>query len=264
MIDADRNYHIPKLTLHEVYPLTPFLIGKDASTPPLNVIDVGANTGLWAAAFFNVFGEWIARYEAFEPMPANVARFSSRPHYAGKANLHAVCVGAEQGEAEINFHAEMTTTASVVMKRMKYRATVVNNDRSRKVPQVSLDDMIDKWGWNRVDLIKIDVEGYEWSVLQGLGKALGAGKVDNILFEFGIYQTVQGQTLKQFYELLSGHGFKIYKQMISKNYYGLNLISHYSPALEVTEDQPEMFMLLATRKEPSPAYVGPRVVGRVN
>ena len=263
-MDADHNFHIPKLTLHEVYPLTPFLIGLNGETPPLNVIDVGANTGLWAAAFFNVFGGSIAGYQAFEPMSANSAKFSTRPHYAGRVNLHEACVGAEPGEVEIHFHAELTTTASVPMRRINYRGTDVRNDRSRNVPQVRLDDMIDRWGWDRIHLVKIDVEGYEWSVLQGLARALDAEKVDNVLFEFGICQTIQGQTLKQFYDLLSGHGFKIYKQVISKNYFGLNLISRYSPTLEVAEDQPEMFMLLATRKEPSPAYAGPRVVGRVN
>ena len=263
-MDADRNYHIPKLTLHEVYPLTPFLVGPDGKTPPLNVVEIGANTGLWAAAFWNVFGESIVGYEAFEPMPANIAKFSSRPQYAGKVNLHEVCVGAEQGEVEIHFHAELTTTASVAVKHMKFGSTEVKNDRSRKVPQVRLDDMIDQWGWKHVDLVKIDVEGYEWSVLQGLSRALSAGKIDNIFLEFGMHQAVQGQTLKQFYDLLSGHGFKIYKQVTGKNYYGLNLISRYSPTLEVAEDKPEMFMLLATRKEPSPGYAGPRVVGRVN
>lgn len=263
-MDANKNYHIPKLTLHEVYPLTPFLMSPGGNVPALNVIEVGGNTGLWAAAFWNVFGESVKGYEAFEPMPANVAAFNARPEYAGKVNLHELCVGADKGEVEIHFHDELTTTASVAVKHMKFGSAEVKNDRSRKVPQIRLDDMIEAWGWQHVDLVKIDVEGYEWSVLQGLSRAMAAGKVDSIFLEFGMHQAVQGQTFKQFFDLLTGHGFTLYKQITGRNYYGLNLVSRYSPTLEVAEDQPEMFMLLATRKQPSPAYRGPRVVGKVN
>jgi FkbM family methyltransferase len=62
-----------------------------------------------------------------------------------------------------------------------------------KVESIALDEYMAEL--NRIRLVKIDVEGHEHEVLKGMGKALEARSIENIIFEdhvgpgFALYST---------------------------------------------------------------------------
>lgn len=259
--EIESTFHITKLKLLEVGPLVPFLWGRNE----INCIDVGGNTGLWFEAFQDVFGQRVSKYTAYEPMPGNLQRFSARLQNAmriqSKVDLIEACVGDSTGEVTINFNAEVTTLASAAIKESNVGGRVVSNHMSRKVRQVTIDDELKRLSFPKVDLIKIDVEGYEWAVIKGAERSLEASAIDNVYFEFGQHQAVVGQNFQQFFEYFKGRGFSIYKQSVGRNYFGLNEIRSYSDDLE---DLSSMHMILASRFGPSGEYSGPRVVGRIN
>lgn len=61
-------------------------------------------------------------------------------------------------------------------------------DRSIQVPMLTLDGEL---GSTQVDLLKIDVEGFESEVIRGASKALREGRITHIVFEYHFIETSQ-------------------------------------------------------------------------
>lgn len=256
------GHHVPKLTLLEIFPLAPFLQGKSN----LSIVEVGGNIGLWCEAFFNVYGDFVERYDTFEPLPGNIALFEQRivsylQSHRHKIQLHKSGVGDRNGELELHFNTPVSTIASAVVKEMKLGGVSFINDKTIKVPVVTIDDLLASDPKRHVDLVKIDVEGFEWNVLQGMQNSIESGRISNIYFEFGMHQGHINQTFKQFFDFFSERGFKFYRQEVGRNYFGLNLITRYNAQFE---NFSSMNMMLASRVTPDARYGGPRVTGRIN
>ena len=264
---VERAFHVSKLTLFEIMPLYPFLYGREQ----LSVVDVGANIGLWCEAFHDVFGHRVSRYRAYEPMPGNVERLRKRlAEHLPTASVEVVeaCAGDSTDDVTIHYDHEVTTLASVAVAQLDGPGggAMVDNTLTREVAQVRLSDEITE----HVDLVKIDTEGYEWEVIRGLRGAIDAGLVDNVYFEFGRHQAHLGQRLRRFHKFFDRRGWVLYRQMVGRNYFGLNRISTYHPGLE-DDLADHMWMILATRQGPHPDYEAgvlaktqPRVTGVVN
>lgn len=262
----EKSFHVSKLKLLEVFPLYPFLHGRDH----LRIVEVGGNVGQWCEAFHDVFGHRVASYRAYEPMPGNTQQFRTRlKKYRtiharlkerltnSKTELIEACVGDNPGKVKIHYDEEVTPLASVAVPYMAWGNAVIDNKHQKLVPQVTLDGEITR----PVDLVKIDTEGYEWNVLQGATGIIDSGLVDNIYFEFGGHQGHLGQSFQQFFDFFTERGWQVFRQTVGRNYFGLNAIRKYSPQFE---DFSSMWMVLASRRGASEEYDGPRVVGRIN
>jgi phthiocerol/phenolphthiocerol synthesis type-I polyketide synthase E len=155
------------------------------------VLDVGANIGL-----FSLFVHDLARgvrIHAFEPAPAlfEVLARNARAHFPDAA-LHA-CGLAEssrmgaltfypripQGSTYRPFSLEQTAQMFGEMARLRdvelapevalaQARDAARNQEVVATPLRALSDVIADEGLERVDLLKVDVEGSEWDVLAGL------------------------------------------------------------------------------------------------
>jgi FkbM family methyltransferase len=255
------SHHLPKLQLLEVFPLVPFLWLRGGMVS----IDIGANTGLWSEAYLRNFGARTARHIMVEPMPANAERLRRRSDNVLKklcagVEIREAAMGDNAGDVVIHFDSDVTTLASVRSASSDLGHTVVNLSRSITVPQLRLDDEIARLGVEQVDFIKVDVEGYEQAVFDGSAAAIADGRIRNILFEFGVHQTVHGETLAGYFDFFRRHGYRMYRSHRARNFFGLTEIAPYTPAHEPTGSGVEM--LLVTLDGPDPRYSGPRVVTR--
>ena len=131
--------------------------------------DVGANTGpytLLASAVNPGITTW-----AFEPVPAVFARLRANVAlngWAPRCHLLDVAVGRTAGPARLHVPAGpvLPTSATVDARGFRgIRGSLV------EVRTIRLADVIDED--TPVDWVKIDVEGYEDAVLEGMGDALG-------------------------------------------------------------------------------------------
>ncbi len=131
----------------------------------LTFVDVGANTGqhtLFASRFS-------AEVHAFEPYPPVLARLRAAIEMNELSNVtvHPVGLGAE--EATLEFHAPPETNQGT-------GSFIAGFDtRSEAVDELRIvvgDEYFGGAGIGSVDLIKIDVEGYERPVLEGLRATL--------------------------------------------------------------------------------------------
>jgi FkbM family methyltransferase len=124
------------------------------------IIDVGANVG-----FFSLFAasKWGGQIFAYEPVQAN---YEEMVHNV-KANPHAtikcrhMAVSGVSGVIEILFDhctTALTTTATA-------SPSVHKTGKTEEVKAVTLLDIFEQEGLRTVDLLKMDCEGSEFSIL---------------------------------------------------------------------------------------------------
>ena len=144
------------------------------------LVDVGANEGLFAARA--AARTPAPRILAFEPNPAHRALIESR--LAGAGRLEGVALGDKPGSATLHIHATHHATASLTDRpRMspRFRAEMTTVE----VPVRRLDDWADELAGARL-LIKIDAEGFEPLIFQGMEGILGRSPGAAIVTEVSI------------------------------------------------------------------------------
>ncbi len=121
---------------------------------PGNVVaDCGANNGFTGILFARAVAPH-GKVVGFEPSPANLAAAHENIRLNGIANFELVAAAVGSTCARVAFDPGFGNGA----------VTAVAGGGTVEVPQVTLDA---HFGSSRVDLIKIDVEGYELEVLRG-------------------------------------------------------------------------------------------------
>lgn len=256
----DIGFHIPKLALLEVWPLNVFLRDRR----DMVVIDVGAHTGLWCNAFLNTFGVQTAEYHAIEPVQANLALFSERLEaFLGlerkKVRFAAMCAGASDGSVELHYNEKALALASVVIEETQVGRSKIRNDQKVVVEEISLSSYASATSIKKVDVLKIDVEGYEWEVLQGANTLFRDGIVELAIFAFGQHQGRVGQTFREFWGFFKQYGYHIYRQSVSRNFFGFQYIHEYDASLE---DFSSMWMIIAARQMHDERRNSPCVIGK--
>lgn len=256
---VESGFHIPKLTLLEVWPLYPFI----GSRTNLRVVDIGANTGLWAQSFLNVFGKQTSCYQAFEPLPGNIERLNKRVSLSLQNQVEQFlitpcAVGNQRTKVKLNFDAEVSTIASIPLSEVSVGQKRVHHNHSIEVEQIDLDSWAASTEGFEPDIIKIDVEGYEWEVLEGARDLIHKKIPSIIYYEFGKHQADRGQTFLQFWEFFTEMGYYLHRQNVARNFFGLQYISKYSKSLEEFNS---MWMFCASKYKHDPKLNSPRVIG---
>jgi FkbM family methyltransferase len=123
-------------------------------------IDVGAHVGNHTLYFASVLG---LRTISFEPNPQSFALLRANVDENGCAatcELHQQAVGSEAGHVRL---VEVPQTNSGM--------TQVETDTAGTIESVRLDDVLADEA--RIDIIKIDVEGFELEVIEGAKTTIG-------------------------------------------------------------------------------------------
>src|SRR5262245_26609251 len=138
------------------------------------VADVGANIGIYSQFFSRRVGP-TGLVHSFEPSPDNFKRLSAATRELTNVRLSQAAVGERSGECELYVSDKLN---------VDHRAYRPNGDSRRAVPgkMVALDDYF-KPGQS-VDLIKIDIQGYELHALRGAQRVIQENPNINLLLEF--------------------------------------------------------------------------------
>ena len=138
------------------------------------VADVGANIGIYSQ-FLSRCVRPTGLVHSFEPSPDNFKRLSAATHDLSNVRLTQAAVGERSGECKLYVSDKLN---------VDHRAYKADGDSRRAVPtdMVALDDYF-KPG-QRVDLIKMDIQGYELHALRGAQRVLQENPEINLLLEF--------------------------------------------------------------------------------
>ena len=161
------------------------------------VVDVGANVGEWAEA---ALGVWPTCFvQAFEIAPPTAAQF--RKNFSGspelhRLSLHEMGLSDAEGTLAMYFYPENAKLTSDVRRHTDLLA------EQFEARTVTLDAFCQRSGLERIDYLKIDVEGAELKVLRGAAQLLRDGRLDCIQFEYGPFGIDSRTLLRDFYDLL--------------------------------------------------------------
>jgi FkbM family methyltransferase len=138
------------------------------------VADVGANIGIYSQFFSACVGP-DGLVHSFEPSRDNFKRLSAATRGVSNVRLTQAAVGERSGECTLYISDKLN---------VDHRAYKADGDSRRAVPtqMVALDDYF-KSG-QRVDLIKMDIQGYEFHALRGAQRVLQENPSINVLLEF--------------------------------------------------------------------------------
>lgn len=201
--------------------------------------EMGANIG---ACVLEMLLSTNATIVAFEPHPMNVFNLKStvsRLDESTKRRLHLFPIGLGKKEDTLTIQSDHRNMGnSMIDKYMPDGGNHADEARQFDISVERLDDILDPKRLSQVRLTKIDVQGFECNILEGMGQEI-ASKIDAVKFEYS------GRKLwaQECFDLMPR--FRAYEFVIYRSY--LNGIFNNTV---VEENIPNgMLDLFATRKK---------------
>lgn len=170
------------------------------------IFDIGANRGDWSAALLQLVGAYDPQLYLFEPQPAcqELIRARNLP----RAVIVPAAVGERPGSTELISHAPGSPVASLYVRRDTYHQ-FASTELRETVPVVNVDTIMTKYAIDKVDFMKVDVEGHELAVLSGARQALSSKRIGALSFEFGSGQINSRNFFHDFWDLLHPLGYRV-------------------------------------------------------
>jgi FkbM family methyltransferase len=170
-------------------------------------IDVGANTGWHSLLMARLVGPR-GRVLAIEPNPSVREHLLRNVRLNQFAQIEVVSCALAESQGILDFiapDADDPTSAS---------GHVTLGDRAKsgsiRVEANTLDNIAVQKQLDRMDLLKIDAEGFEWPILQGSEETVARFR-PYIIFEFDQAYAVHGREAPAlFCEFFQRHGYRLY------------------------------------------------------
>jgi len=177
---------------------------EEAAKPGMVVLDIGAHVGYYSLLAARIVGPE-GRVYSFEPEPQNYSLLVKNIDRNGYENITPVnaAVSNQMGVATLNLSTLDNGRHSLFVSNPSQSSTETVNT-------TTIDAFLENSASPNVGLIKIDVEGAELAVLDGMGKLLEKHDQLSLIIEFnpGLLQTA-GVDLVQFLKRPSQWGLKV-------------------------------------------------------
>ena len=159
-----------------------WLLQRLGATSPRVILDVGANRGDYARLALAACPK--ARVLAFEPIPAVFQQLQATLGQDERADLFCLALSDQNGPLTFDFDPTNTENTTAVQG---FQASVHGLSRIEKVTALgrSLDHLCAEHRIDAIDLLKIDVEGFEASVLRGGAQMIAESRISCIQLEYG-------------------------------------------------------------------------------
>ena len=173
---------------------------KKIIKPGDTVLDIGANIGFYSKILANCTGA-SGKVHAFEPDKTNFKYLKGNTAKLNNVILNNKAVSEKTEELKIYKSKDLN---------VDHRTYPVGEYESiETIDAVSIDDYID--GKFRVQVVKMDIQGFEVSALKGMQKTVTSNPKIVLLLELWPYGLhAAGSTVQQFYEVVSSMGLTIY------------------------------------------------------
>lgn len=169
--------------------LSKYVGGGDNNCDKKIVFDVGANCGKFLDICLDLERSMFTNdirfeYHVFEPARETFCLLQKR--FDIKNNdifLNQIALSDSNEERELYYDQKCSGLASLSKRRLEHFD--INFQQCEIVYTETLDSYCKRLGIERIDLLKMDVEGYEMSIINGGKEMIAAQRIDRILFEFG-------------------------------------------------------------------------------
>jgi len=234
-LPADQPYSYRFLTnLHE--PGTTLVV-KRALRPGMVAVDVGAHVGYFTRLFAKLVGSG-GRVFAFEPHPALFAVLERNTRGYANASLFNCAVSDRMMRASLY---ESRNSGGHSLFPASTRGAFIG---VRNVEIVSLGDVL---GDQKVDLVKIDVEGAEIEVVNGMRPLMTTSSAPSLIVECNPSTlSARGSSERVLFEAISQMGYEI--EAIHEEARGLMAVPDVRVLTEMLRGGPKYINLYCTRR----------------
>jgi len=175
------------------------------------IVDVGANTGGYTILFGHLVGR-TGFVHVFEPVPDTFIVLESnikKARLTARTRLNNCAVGNRLGTTQIYLPGEDRTEAALV--RHEFASWASSKITSFVCKLVTLDDYVSRNKVARIDFVKIDVEGAELLVLQGMKAILSSSNPPILMLElFPTWMKDFGYSLEDLFGFLRSLDYEVY------------------------------------------------------
>lgn len=174
------------------------------------IFDVGANQGLIASRYRGMFPR--AAIHCFEPLPDACGLARKRFESDHSVSVHECAVGEVEGR--VIFHrnsaADSSSLLSTDESRLPQSYVAMNRTVSTlEVDCVTVDTFCTREGIERIDILKMDVQGGELGVLKGATRMLSERRIRLIYSEVYFLPFYRDQPLfEDLCSFLARHGYR--------------------------------------------------------
>lgn len=165
------------------------------------IFDIGGFRGITTQWFARVAGH----VHTFEPMPESAQSIKQilNVRQISNVSVHQTALSDTAMTSDFYVYSIKGHNSLGKVNTSKYLNTI--KVQTLTVDQFSKDNNID-----RIDFMKIDVEGFEFEVLKGASEMLASGNIKLILFEANAKVLASiGKSIDMVYELLSSNKYVI-------------------------------------------------------
>ncbi|MEQ9642613.1 MAG: FkbM family methyltransferase [Alphaproteobacteria bacterium] len=141
-----------------------------AALPARHVIDVGAGHGLVLDRLRQAAPE--ARFDAFEPLPAHAEALEARYSAVDNVQVHRIAIDRADGEAQLHLARGNDGERQAYFHSLHRFDDTESTawDETIAVPARTLGGLVETEILPaRVDILKVDTEGHDGAVIEGLG-----------------------------------------------------------------------------------------------
>jgi FkbM family methyltransferase len=183
--------------------------------PGMTVVDVGANHGQFTVIAAQLAGEE-GRVHSFEPAAGSFARLTENVNRSEllkrRVRLNQSAVSDQPGVATLyEFPPGFSAWNSLGAHAMDAGGRYVEPSHTSHVRVATLDQYCREEGIELIDLLKVDVEGFEVEVLQGCKELIGRRRIRRVIFEISLEPLkASGRTGNDVLGAIAAMGFDIW------------------------------------------------------
>jgi FkbM family methyltransferase len=174
--------------------------------PGATVLDVGSNMGEYSLVAARAVGPR-GLVIAFEPWPSTFALLERSAAYNALANIVCVPVAVSDVVGTVPF--QLPDCANTALASISVGTTQATGS-TLAVPCTTVDSVVSERAVGSIDVIKIDVEGFEDRVLRGASDTLQRDR-PLVFFEVnGLRRALDGGYSSDSIDILRTHGYEMY------------------------------------------------------